>query len=90
MNQAHNMQKRRLTRPAGPDQENKIATIERQIDIVQDLWALTVLHGDLFKLQHVGNDKDNCKRNDCEDCTLRHINPANAQLLGERCLADLP
>jgi hypothetical protein len=84
------MQQRRFPGSAGPHEENEIATIERQIDIVQDFWALAVLHGDLFKLQHGSNNVCSGERNDCEDRTLPHINPEGFQPLREQLSRGLP
>lgn len=84
MDQAHNMHERGLARTARSDQENKIATIESQVDIMQNFRTLSVAHGDLFKLQHDANDRSGRKRNDCGVYTLRRINPANSQPLRER------
>ncbi len=89
MDQAHNMHERCLASATGPDQENKIATIKRKVDIMQHFRTLSVAHCDLLKLQHDANDRNGRKRNDCGVYTLRRINPVNSQLLRERHLSGL-
>jgi len=89
MDQAHNMHEGCLPGSTGTDQEDKVTTLEREVDIVQDLRPLAIAHGNLFKLQHSADNRDGGKRNDCGVYTLRLINPVNSQPLRERRLPGL-